>query len=318
MKEMILTKELKKFFLKCIELMYYMWNKRYKIAIPIIIVVFGVQYLVVSYLTYIVVASVIHDTTVFSLQNSFFAIGSVLAIIVVMNAFSKNCNYFKFILEHVYLRRMVKPLGLGAFLRIVISSFFIKVVYSICVPIIYKIGALFEMNKIELLIFEMITVFAFAYFVLTDSIIESYRRYRAKSIASFLTMIMTAILYVAELTNGNGRADDVYGIIIFCLGQVALLESAISNYREMYDTLREKYVQELNCYFTSVEREFDERCCRVQNEFSDAIECAKLWRIIWSDLPKKKKIYFWILLVIGILLSVGLAIISNKLSAIIH
>ena len=164
----------------------------------------------------------------------------------------------------------------------------------------------------------MITIFAFAYFVLTDSIIESYRRYRAKAIASFLTMIMTAILYVAELTNGNGRADDVYGIIIFCLGQVALLESAISNYREMYDTLREKYAQELNCYFTSVEREFDERCCRVQNEFSDAIECAKLWRIIWSDLPKKKKIYFWILLVIGILLSVGLAIISNKLSAIIH
>ena len=154
MKEMILTKELKKFFLKCIELMYYMWNKRYKIAIPIIIVVFGVQYLVVSYLTYIVVASIIHDTTVFSLQNSFFAIGSVLAIIVVMNAFSKNCNYFKFILEHVYLRRMVKPLGLGAFLRIVISSFFIKVVYSICVPIIYKIGALFEMNKIELLIYS--------------------------------------------------------------------------------------------------------------------------------------------------------------------
>lgn len=171
-----------------------------------------------------------------------------------------------------------------------------------------------QMNEIETLIMIMVVTFGGAYFLLTDTIIENFRRYRAKSIAAVLLILSLSFLYSWQLSEASTSSIDVYGVIIFGLGLLALLDTAVNNYREMFRCLREDHKEELENYLKSVTEYYDVKFEQVENRISNIKEEWMFFADVWKKSPRKKKISIVLIILAFIAFFAGISFLSIKIS----
>ena len=168
----------------------------------------------------------------------------------------------------------------------------------------------------SLIIMIMAVSFAGIFFLMTDTIMEPFRRYRAKSIAALLIMISLVFLYGSQLNYSGESSFDPYAVIIFCLGLLALLDTAINNYREMFKCLREQYGEELQAYIDSVISDFDNRFSSLEQKASTFRNDLSVFASMWKEANARKKAYLILILLVTVAVVVILTGISLKVSGI--
>lgn len=306
--------EVREAFKRGVECIYYVREKKMKIASPISLGIAAFFYVLISLFLNAFVGAILNDYSVLSMKNSFAIVGAIGLIFFTMNVFTGQSNFYKNLLEHMYLNRNVKHPVWITFIRICVSIFLLFVIYNCCMPIFEKVSVICQMNEIETLIMIMVVTFGGAYFLLTDTIIENFRRYRAKSIAAVLLILSLSFLYSWQLSEASTSSFDVYGVIIFGLGLLALLDTAVNNYREMFRCLREEHKEELENYLKSVTEYYDVKFEQVENRISNIKDEWMSFVDIWKKSPRKKKISFVLIILALIAFFAGISFLSIKIS----
>lgn len=298
---------------KLIEVMFYSLERKKRIMIPIISFLFFFLYILTSYICYFMVYIFVGDASVFLLKDAFIVVGCCLAIIFVMNVCSKRTNVFRLILEYNYLSTVAKNERKNDIFRIIISFPLLYAITVRIIPIMDKISDIMLMNTIEKNLMHCIVYLSTGYFFFTDIIIDHVRRYWTKIVASLCILFLLAMFYSEQLVNIDEKQIDAYGVIIFCLGLLSLFDTAISNYREMYQALKVENEKELEAYLCGVISKYDSYYANVKGEMSDAKECIRLFVILWKKMTLKRKVTCIIFSVVVLLLGIGIMIISNKI-----
>ncbi len=306
--------DLRDIFRKSVECIYYVRKKKMKMAIPLTAGIGLFLYAMVSLICYVIGECIFHNYHIFTISDSFIIVGSVLMITVAMNVLATKKDVFKIVLEHMFLHKQTKQSTIIEVLRVVVIAIMFSVIWWRCSPILSRVIDYLQMNEAEAIIMVLMIIFGGSYFLLTDTIIDDYRRHKAKAIASVLIMIIMIFLYIFQISENNFSQFDVYALLIFCIGLLAFLDSAINNYRDMYRCLGNRYQSELDEYFAGLMAEFDTRFNSISNEISSAKECGILFLNLWNLMNTKKKILFVTMMVVAIAFAIGMSILSGKIS----
>lgn len=167
------------------------------------------------------------------------------------------------------------------------------------IKVIDVISDIRKINMFQSTVFGFEIISLFIYLPLTEFIIDEIKKYRIKANSSLVLFCILFWLYVFGGNNDEiANSENMTNIVIFAVGQIAFVESAIINKKNLYIKLKEEEKDELKKYLQNV----DDGYKKVETKFRIYVNVLKdMAKSFWGffcSLNLKRKIVVVILLIL--------------------
>lgn len=215
----------------------------------------------------------------------------ILILIILSNLNVKKCEYSQIILSYFYLRTQVKNNeknnNIVNWIRwIGIPAVSILLIGLICNELAHW-SLILNISESNMFVFGLVIIALCVYLFNTEFIFDKIQYYKVQTMGSLVLFVIMFVAYIHSI--GNISEDDtskILSILIFAVGQIVFIVSAISSYKNMYKLLMEKNRNELVQYLKNTDEAYAHRIEQINEGVSEAKHYTEEFKDSWKKMKK--------------------------------
>lgn len=219
-----------------------------------------------------------------------FSIVAGLAFLIIeVNWGTKQADYSEILLSYYYLRTYRKREKCKIVKAVVIPMIMIGIILLMSEEIdVIATACQWELG--DTLVIGFVCMMLLIYIPMTEFVLNEKKMYIVKRNASVAIFLIGNILYVLTLNKIDYADMGTTGnVVLFVLGEIGLVESAISNHKNLYRKIKEERYEEVCRYLRNVDEAYACKEAEGLQELDKMKEFGKEARELWNKAERKQK-----------------------------
>ena len=219
-----------------------------------------------------------------------FSIVAGLAFLIIeVNWGTKQADYSEILLSYYYLRTYRKREKCKIVKAVVIPMIMIGIILLMSEEIdVIATACQWELG--DTLVIGFVCMMLLIYIPMTEFVLNEKKMYIVKRNASVAIFLIGNILYVLTLNKIDYADMGTTGnVVLFVLGEIGLVESAISNHKNLYRKIKEERYEEVCRYLRNVDEAYVCKETEGLQKLDKMKELGKEARELWNKAERKQK-----------------------------
>jgi hypothetical protein len=173
-----------------------------------------------------------------------------------------------------------------------------------------------NISESNVFVFGFVIIALCIYVPNTEFIFDKIQYYKVQTIGSLVLFVTMFMAYIYSIGNvAENDTNKILSILIFAIGQILFIVSAISSYKNMYRFLMEKNRTELDKYLQNTDEEYARRIEQINEGVIEAKHFTEECKELWEIMTVKQRIRVVVIIIALILFYILLIVLGAKLNA---